>query len=66
MTKLKDIEAAVAELGPDELETFSEWFENFQAQRWDDQIETDSAAGKLDQLADLALGELRAGKARGI
>lgn len=64
MTKLEQIEKSVAELDPKELEAFSTWFEEFQAERWDRQIEADSAAGKLDALANKALVEFRARKTR--
>lgn len=64
MTKLEQIEKSVTELEPKELEAFSEWFEQFQAERWEQQIETDSGTGKLDRLANLALDEFRAGKTR--
>ena len=39
-----------------------EWFEEMWARQWDDQIERDLAAGKLDWLAEEALAEHRAGK----
>ncbi|MGK6312516.1 hypothetical protein [Neorhizobium sp. DT-125] len=64
MTRLEQIEKSVAELDPKELEAFSAWFEEFQAERWDRQIEADASAGKLDALADKALAEFRAGKTR--
>jgi hypothetical protein len=64
MTKLEQIEKSVAELSGEELEAFSEWFEAFQEARWDQQIEADSATGKLDQLADEALADFRAGRTR--
>ncbi|MCC2610747.1 hypothetical protein [Neorhizobium petrolearium] len=59
MTKLEQIEKSVSELDPKELESFSTWFEEFQAARWDEQIDADSAAGKLDALADRALADFR-------
>ncbi|MEQ1405082.1 hypothetical protein ABK249_09085 [Neorhizobium sp. Rsf11] len=59
MTKLEQIEKSVSELDPKELESFSAWFEEFQAARWDEQIDADSAAGKLDALADRALADFR-------
>ncbi|MFB9948123.1 hypothetical protein ACFFP0_04645 [Rhizobium puerariae] len=64
MTKLEQIEKSVSELNAKELEAFSAWFEEFQAERWDRQIESKDAAGKLDALADKALAEFRAGKTR--
>lgn len=64
MTKLEQIEKSVSELNPKELEAFSAWFEEFQAERWDRQVEADASAGKLDALANKALAEFRAGKTR--
>ncbi len=62
MTKLEQIEKSVAELDSAELEAFSEWFEAFQAARWDEQIKLDGKAGKLDDLAQDALAEFRSGR----
>ena len=59
MTKLEDIEKAVAELAPREFDRFRTWFEEFQAQRFDQKIERDVQSGKLDRLADEALTEHR-------
>ncbi|MCQ1850962.1 hypothetical protein [Neorhizobium galegae] len=66
MTKLEQIEKSVAQLDPKELEAFSLWFEEFQAERWDRQIEKDDAEGKFDRLAEEALSEFRAGKTRSL
>lgn len=64
MTRLEQIENSVAGLGAEELEAFAAWFEQFQAERWDKEIEADSAGGKLDSLAGEALLEFRAAKTR--
>jgi hypothetical protein len=64
MTTLEDIEKAVAELPPDQLMRFRAWFEEFEAARFDQRIERDADAGRLDQLAEQALAEFRAGRAR--
>lgn len=66
MTKLEQIEKSVALLDPKELEAFSLWFEEFQADRWDRQIEKDDAEGKFDRLAEEALSEFRTGKTRSL
>jgi hypothetical protein len=66
MTKLEQIEKSVALLDPKELEAFSLWFDEFQAERWDRQIEKDDAEGKFDRLAEEALTEFRAGKTRSL
>ena len=61
---VEDIEKAVAKLAPDELAKFRVWFEAFEADRFDRKIERDAKGGKLDRLADEALAEFRAGRAR--
>jgi hypothetical protein len=64
MTTVDDITEAVAQLLPDELARFRSWFERFEAARFDQQIERDVKAGRLDQLAEQALADFRAGRAR--
>jgi hypothetical protein len=64
MATLEDIEKAVAELPADQLIRFRAWFEAFEAKRFDQKIEQDAAAGKLDRLAEQALSDFRAGRAR--
>jgi hypothetical protein len=66
MTKVEEIEKAVSSLAPDELDRFRAWFEEFQAARFDRQIEEDAKDGKLDSLARQALDDLRKGRAREI
>lgn len=61
---LQEIEKAVADLSPDELTRFRAWFLEYGAHVWDREIEEDVAAGRLDALADEALSDLRAGRAR--
>jgi len=61
---VEDIEKAVARFAPDELAKFRVWFEAFEADRFDRKIECDAKGGKLDRLADEALAEFRAGRAR--
>jgi hypothetical protein len=64
MTTLEDIEKAVTELPADQLAKFRTWFEEFEARRFDQRIERDAKAGRLDQLAEQALADFRAGRAR--
>jgi hypothetical protein len=56
------IERAVSELSPQEFLVFGKWFEDFAASRWDERLEADVAAGKLDGLAAEALRNYRAGR----
>ena len=64
MTKLEQIEQAVLALTDAEKAKFRKWFAEFEAQRWDEQIERDAKAGKLEKLAERALAEYRAGRSR--
>ena len=61
---IEDIEKAVAELPPDQLAQFRDWFERFDAARFDRKIERDAAAGKLDRFAEQAIDDFRKGRAR--
>jgi hypothetical protein len=64
MTTVEDLEKAVAELPPDQLQRFRAWFAEFEAARFDQKIEQDDKAVRLDRLAEQALAEYRAGRAR--
>ena len=61
---LEDLEKAVAELPIEQLARFRVWFEEFEATRFDQKIEQDTAAGRLDRLAEEALSDFRASRAR--
>lgn len=63
---IEDIENAVAELPPEQFAQFRAWFEEFDATRFDQKIERDAKAGKLDRLANEALDDFRSGRAREI
>jgi hypothetical protein len=59
---LQQLEKTISELPLDQLAKFREWFLKFDADKWDQQFEGDVAAGRLDRLADEAIGEHGAGK----
>ena len=44
----EEIEKAVADLPPGELKKFRAWYEKFDSEAWDEQIQKDVKAGKLD------------------
>ena len=60
----EDIERAIEQLTPTELAQFRAWFEQFDAQRFDQALEQDAKAGKLDAFAEEALSAYRAGQTR--
>jgi hypothetical protein len=62
MSRVERIEAEIQRLSPEELVSFRTWFAEFDAERWDRQIEQDVHAGKLDRLAELALQDHEAGR----
>jgi hypothetical protein len=62
MTILQEIEIAVQKLPREKLAQFRRWFEEFDAQQWDAQLEKDVEAGKLDALADEAIEDLKEGR----
>jgi hypothetical protein len=62
MTKVEDIEKAVSALPPKDFARFREWFEAFEAARFDARIEQDARAGRLDAPAQAALDDLKAGR----
>jgi hypothetical protein len=45
---IEELQTAVAQLPAEELDRFSQWFEEFLAEQWDRQIEADILAGRLD------------------
>jgi hypothetical protein len=61
MSTVLEIERAVSQLPPKELAHFREWFEEFDARIWDRQFEEDAKSGKLDELANQAIADFRAG-----
>jgi hypothetical protein len=64
MTKLEQIEKAIAALPHDDIVALANWFAEFHADLWDNQIAADAEAGKLDKFAAEAKAEIAAGKVR--
>jgi hypothetical protein len=61
MSTVEQIEAAILKLSPQESSQLADWVLDLDEQRWDEQIERDVGAGKLDFLAQEALAEFEAG-----
>ncbi|MBX3024555.1 hypothetical protein KF840_06555 [bacterium] len=64
MSEVEQLEERIARLSPRDLAEFRAWFVEFDARVWDEQIEADAKAGKLDGLVAEALADYKAGKAR--
>ena len=47
---LSEIQQAITELSRQDLSRFREWFEEYDEQMWDKQIEEDAKSGRLDRL----------------
>jgi hypothetical protein len=62
MTRLDDIERAIAQLPEADLAKLRAWFEEFDARLFDEKIERDAKAGKLDKLAADAIADHKAGR----
>jgi hypothetical protein len=50
MDRVEEIESAITNLRPEDYQRLVGWFRVREQTRWDDQIDADSAAGKLDFL----------------
>ena len=62
MTKIEEIKQAIERLTPSERATFRAWYEEFEARLFDEKIERDAKAGKLDKLIAKARENYRAGR----
>jgi hypothetical protein len=50
MDRVEEIEAAITALPPEEYGRIVQWFRAREQTRWDEQMDRDSSAGKLDFL----------------
>jgi hypothetical protein len=64
MDRVEEIESAIQALAPSEYMRLVQWFREREQARWDEQMDRDAAAGKLDFLSREAESELAQGVAR--
>lgn len=64
MIKVERLEREIQSLSPEEQVAFRQWYEAFDAAEWDRQLEADVTANRLDRVAEAALADYRAGRAR--
>ena len=57
-----ELEQAVKKLPPQELQIFSDWFEQYSSDKWDEKIEKDILSGRLAKLAAKADEDFEAGR----
>jgi hypothetical protein len=50
MDRVEEIEAAITSLPPEEYRRLVDWFRSREQTRWDERMDEDSVAGKLDFL----------------
>ena len=62
MSRVERIEGEVKNLSPDELKAFRDWFAEFDAEVWDQQVAADVKNGKLLSLAERALLDHQSGR----
>ncbi|MBN4077153.1 hypothetical protein JYT48_02660 [Mariprofundus ferrooxydans] len=59
---IEEIENEIINLPQDQLREFRAWYEAFDSNTWDEQIEHDVVTGKLDALANAAIADHKTGK----
>jgi hypothetical protein len=64
MDRVEEIEAAIDGLPPEEYRRIVQWFRVRDQERWDEQMDHDSSAGKLDFLFEEAESESAKGLLR--
>ena len=64
MASVEDIEDAITRLSPQDYARFLEWFRERDQQVWDEQMDRDAAAGRLDFLQREAQEARKAGLVR--
>lgn len=61
MSTVEEIESAVQSLTREQYEAFRKWFEEYESNLWDLQIEHDARSGKLDEISQEAVNEYESG-----
>jgi hypothetical protein len=64
MTTLESIQQSIERLTAEEVARLNAWIDDLQERLFDDAIERDAKAGKLDVLAKRALADHKAGRTR--
>ena len=63
---VRELEAAIRELPPRELAELANWFARYHNRKWEEQIERDLEAGRLETFLEVAEAEYESGSAKPI
>ncbi len=66
VSSVEEIQSAIVSLAPEEYARLREWFIERDWEQWDQQIEADAQAGKLDFLIAEAMAEKAQGQLRNL
>ena len=64
MSTVQEIETAIQKLKPQEIREVADWLQELREELWDQQIDANVSAGRLDKLAEQALEDYRAGRTK--
>lgn len=64
MSTVAEIESALQSLPLSDARKVAGWLQDYLDEKWDREIDDDIAAGRLDVLAERAVKEYRAGRAK--
>jgi hypothetical protein len=66
MSNIEQIESAILGLPPQEFRRLIDWIAELDQRRWDEQLEKDVGAGRLEDLGAEAIADYQAGRTREI
>ena len=64
MDTIADIQRSIEQLAPDDVARLREWLEELDGRLFDQKLERDAKAGKLDKMAAKAVADHEAGRTR--
>jgi hypothetical protein len=64
MSTVQEIESAITKLKPEEIRAVGVWLDELRETMWDQQIEADAKAGRLDKLMEEAKDDFKAGRCK--
>jgi hypothetical protein len=62
MSRVEKLEQQIAELDASERKALREWFDRYDAEVWDGEIEADAKSGRLSSLVEKALQDHEGGR----